>query len=840
MLDGRSFPSSTTTRSSTATTRSSLEIDESTSRRRFTSRVSAQMSGSLTLNFHGLGEQLMFGERRMTRLEFADLARLETTTESADFEEDHQPIRKSESPGAFVSMIQWATPRLGDQYSTPLFAGYVVSASVRLFLAQGEAETLRTAQTTANPASVMVASLTLSLCLGLVLAACNHGRAVIALLLNWHAAWRFMLISCLFTIAKVLNLGAMWLGASWSMIVTVGYVYLPASALLSVGIMRGLRVYGILEWLSLAILTFGTMAFVNLRMDAVAGSGLETAQLWSVAIVMLSASLSALGSVCAERIFKGRSSGANGNNNNSNARDEDVDGVDFVICKSHMDLASLVLCSLFWALPAPITKDAWRHNELWFGTWHAVDLLTVFSIASQGWLAGLFVKRFSTVLRGITDTLVTVHCIVVLNPLLLGDSRFKAGSIPCMLLTLIVSLAAMIFQTGRLNIRFFRSRLSFQPNIVTPSWRVPDEPVAALKTCVKTYGAMIIFVLADAARTLSQQQALSRSMITPMSMALAAYLSGIVVATTTILTSSTSEDRLTFLKQAFNLRRVLRYLPCAAFFALASTAQCMAYATGVSAAVATALGYVYMPLSALVSRWVLGKYYIWLEWFSLLMLTFASAAFGFLQHHFSNLGRPDQESSAFGVILVLSSAIASVLGSLTAEKVLKEEDLPFHVQKVSLDMGSLLSTLMLFPIVGAISSRPQDAFWKLRPLSGTCGDALCWSGEGCSNPACGCECGSGFFVAWNNWLVLFALLVSIAQGWLTGMIIKKFSTVLRAIAQSSTILVIYFIGDPLLCDHCAMNWPLTLIAILVPLSTATFMVAVQEMEKVLQRTRTCC
>merc|ERR1719374_496457 len=108
-----------------------------------------------------------------------------------------------------------------------------------------------------------------------------------------------------------------------------------------------------------------------------------------------------------------------------------------------------------------------------------------------------------------------------------------------MLLTLIVSLAAMIFQTGRVNIRVFRSRLSFQPNIVTPSWRVPDEPVAALKTCVKTYGAMIIFVLADAARTLSQQQALSRSMITPMSMVLACFCCGIIISVSLTIASGT-------------------------------------------------------------------------------------------------------------------------------------------------------------------------------------------------------------------------------------------------------------------------------------------------------------
>lgn len=359
-----------------------------------------------------------------------------------------------------------------------------------------------------------------------------------------------------------------------------------------------------------------------------------------------------------------------------------------------------------------------------------------------------------------------------------------------------------------------------------------------LRKYYRTYGSMVIFVLLDAARTLSQQQALSRSMITPMSMVLASYLAGIGVAVATIVTSGSREEKLKNVKCAIAPARILRYLPCAMFFALASTAQCMAYANGISAAVATALGYIYMPLSALVSRWVLNKYYIWLEWFSLFMLTFASAVFGYLQNHFSSGGSASQGSSALGVVLVIASAVASVLGSLVAEKVLKAEELPFHVQKVALDFGSVLSTCLLFPIIGFLSSRPQDAFWKLRPLQGACDDALCWARgptEGCADPACSCACGAGVFVAWDSWLVIFALFVSVAQGWLTGKIIKEFSTVLRAIAQSSTILVIYFIGDPLLCSHCAMNWPLTLVAFMVPLSTATFMVAVTEMEKVVDR-----
>jgi len=163
--------------------------------------------------------------------------------------------------------------------------------------------------------------------------------------------------------------------------------------------------------------------------------------------------------------------------------------------------------------------------------------------------------------------------------------------------------------------------------------------------------------------------------------------------------------------------------------------------------------------------------------------------------------------------------------------------LPFRVQKVSLDIGSVVGTLVLLPIIGYVSSRPQDAFWKVRPISSDCPrDSGCWevsSGGYCSNPQCTCPCSNAFWVGWDSWGVIMALAVFILQGWLTGVVIKQFSTVLRAMAQGTTILAIYFVGDPLL-NHKKLNLTLTLIAFIVPLSTGLFNIAVSEMEKVME------
>jgi len=250
------------------------------------------------------------------------------------------------------------------------------------------------------------------------------------------------------------------------------------------------------------------------------------------------------------------------------------------------------------------------------------------------------------------------------------------------------------------------------------------------------------------------------------------------------------------------------------------------------------LGYTYMPLSALASYWFLGKYYIWLEWVGLSVLTLASCVFGIVQSMStgdnSSVVNQFKASDLLPMVFVVGAACCSVCGSLAAEKLMKQENLPFHIQKVRLDVGSMMTTIVLLPMIGYISSRPQDAFWRSRPLQRDCYIKCQGNGNMCSNGSgdeCHCDCGHGLFVAWNE-VVVFALFVNIAQGWLNGKVIKQFSTVLRAVAQSSTILFIYFIGEPLV-NGTKHSWPLTLVACLVPLSTATFMVSVSEMEKVM-------
>jgi len=193
---------------------------------------------------------------------------------------------------------------------------------------------------------------------------------------------------------------------------------------------------------------------------------------------------------------------------------------------------------------------------------------------------------------------------------------------------------------------------------------------------------------------------------------------------------------------------------------------------------------------------------------------------------------------------VLASAATSAVGSLVTERILKEEKAPFHLQKVRLDAGSILSSLVLLPTIGKIATRPQDVPWAMRPRSyEECPwESVCWdkpgSNHSCSHPDCHCECQAGVFagwdLGWDSWVLVLAVLVNTTQGWLVGKVTQRFSVVHRAIADSFSLLTIYFIGDPVFNHTSLSNVCLNLVAFIVPISTATFSIATSEMQKVFE------
>merc|ERR1719221_1407577 len=150
-----------------------------------------------------------------------------------------------------------------------------------------------------------------------------------------------------------------------------------------------------------------------------------------------------------------------------------------------------------------------------------------------------------------------------------------------------------------------------------------------------------------------------------------------------------------------------------------------------------------------------------------------------------------------------------------------------------------------------IATRPQDIPWADRPMSyQTCSwkppDNVCWmkphTNHSCANPSCHCDCVSGIFAGWNlgwaSWVLILAVLVNTTQGWLVGRVTQRFSVVHRAIADSFSLLTIYFLGDPIFNHTSLSDVSLNLVAFIVPLSTATFSAATSEMQKVFHAQKT--
>eukprot|EP00928_Gymnodinium_smaydae_P022505 TRINITY_DN18879_c0_g1_i1.p1 TRINITY_DN18879_c0_g1~~TRINITY_DN18879_c0_g1_i1.p1 ORF type:complete len:919 (+),score=157.48 TRINITY_DN18879_c0_g1_i1:374-2758(+) len=719
-----------------------------------------------------------------------------------------------------------------------------------------------------------------SLLVALTVSFCVLGRGAFHALASPSTSLRFFGIGCLFFAANICDNLAIRKDASWTEVYTLGTLYMPAAALISMFVLK--RDYGCLEWLSLGILSLTVAAFVQLR--DMQSKDLHRATASNACLVLVGAFASAVASVFAERIYKDRSRSARRFFERSNSLGALVNNVDgggsdrataagnverqlntFYLYKVHLDGWALLISLVAWKLEVMSTPGS---EASLFDKWDANAVFRIALRVLESWLAGLVVKYFSTLFRAINTTFVTLVVVSIFG-VYHGDTMFSDLVIPSTLMAIIMVCSVLIFQTGRLNIKALGASLRLRQA------DTPDEAAQSpfhccwccrrrgrgsaddggtggagessgtwfsLRKALSTYSSMVVFILADASRTLSQQQALSKTMITPLSMALACFLAGIGAATVMTVAFARPGTKIAALRQAYDLRKVWRVLPSSAFFALSSTSLCVAYAYRTSASLSQALGYVYVPISAFASRFVLNKYYMWLEWLGLIILTAACGAFGFLQ---TSSGDSDGSASWLGMLLVVLSSATSAVASLLAQKVLKEDySVPFHIQKVWLDVGSLISTCALLPVIGYLSARPQDAFWKDRPLSYDCRSCICQDGpranctDACPlvNPG-SCTCGSGIFVAWGSELVLAALAVNVCQGWLNGVVIKQFDTVLRSVAQAFTLLLIYFIADPLLNPESHHNIPMTLCALVVPLSTTVFSVAASEMRKVVDIAR---
>ncbi|CAK9109228.1 unnamed protein product [Durusdinium trenchii] len=334
----------------------------------------------------------------------------------------------------------WLTGRMSTSRKHVLVFFFMVLEGIRLILAK------RAFIPGINMLSILVVENLSSFVLACVITLIMEGSGIIKEMLSWSQLWRFMISALMFTAGSGLVLAAYCVGTSPVEVVTFGYSYMPICAVLSYFAFN--RRYGRLEWLSVGMLTLGVLAFVLLREESREGKELKF-QMKGLLLVVASVVCSATGSILAERVFKERSFG-------------DAKQDRFYIMKFHLDLTALFTAALLWSLPLNrlvVVRDfmlRWERSEDWFGNWGTSQCLMVLVMVAHGWAAGLITREFSTVIRSIVQTLALLSSWLIGDPLQDNRLNFLQRCVPSWLLYLIVIMAALIFQTGRVNLKVIR------------------------------------------------------------------------------------------------------------------------------------------------------------------------------------------------------------------------------------------------------------------------------------------------------------------------------------------------------------------------------------------------
>ncbi|OLP83357.1 hypothetical protein AK812_SmicGene35877 [Symbiodinium microadriaticum] len=238
---------------------------------------------------------------------------------------------------------QWLSSRWSLSQSVCLLTVFVLSCSGKFVL--GEVVYTESINYFSYQVVTNAASLLSSLTVSFTIEGCHAYQKIF----SGKALWRFTGVSFLFTCASALVALSRWAGTSNVQIVTVGYLYLPFSVIMSYYVFS--RNYGKLEWLTLGMMTMAVLTFVMLReqyrdMEEGEGEGdghpldrlKKSFTPAGFSLLVCAVILSATGSIFAERIYKHKSRGLTWWQGR------------FYIMKVHIDVTALFLSLILWGI----------------------------------------------------------------------------------------------------------------------------------------------------------------------------------------------------------------------------------------------------------------------------------------------------------------------------------------------------------------------------------------------------------------------------------------------------------------------------------------------------------
>eukprot|EP00405_Crypthecodinium_cohnii_P059440 CAMPEP_0206634580 /NCGR_PEP_ID=MMETSP0325_2-20121206/70115_1 /ASSEMBLY_ACC=CAM_ASM_000347 /TAXON_ID=2866 /ORGANISM="Crypthecodinium cohnii, Strain Seligo" /LENGTH=290 /DNA_ID=CAMNT_0054160381 /DNA_START=281 /DNA_END=1149 /DNA_ORIENTATION=+ len=256
------------------------------------------------------------------------------------------------------------------------------------------------------------------------------------------------------------------------------YASLPIAILLGMRFFR--RNYGRLELIAAAMMTLAIGAFWLLRLRCAEGScesmmmARVTGQMrLGMLLVFVAVLIRMMSWTGAELLLKVRTKGFK----SLGVRSDEA----MWVMLAHPALQGLLNLTV-WLYhnithtTSPLNKPDER--PFWFGMWRVKDVLLVITYTIHMCLSVHIIKNFSVVTWELVKVVGGVVAVCAFDPSM-NTNNFAARAIPSLLLAPIILLSAIIFQTGRLNIRLTTKRLGVKPD--------PESKTVDFWWCLRRY-----------------------------------------------------------------------------------------------------------------------------------------------------------------------------------------------------------------------------------------------------------------------------------------------------------------------------------------------------------------
>jgi len=241
-----------------------------------------------------------------------------------------------------------------------------------------------------------------------------------------------------------------------------------------------------------------------------------------------------------------------------------------------------------------------------------------------------------------------------------------------------------------------------------------------------------------------------------------------------------------------------KFGPMAVLFALAQIFQTLAY-TVMTPGTITILGQGRLLTTALLSRLLLGRRYIQVQWYVMVMIILGSVLHLLAKQQASS-GEGNQEM-AVGLFYLAMFFASSDTAVVATDGASKEGDVPFWLQEfvisavvapVSLAMSVVVPMLQSVAGVDEAIWGPQ-MWWKEggSPVAQNCLERT----DGILT--CGLEAG-GFWRDWNQGLVWVCVILGGAQIVGAGLLVRILSGTTKRLAKVIVFGLVYFLGDCIL------------------------------------------